>query len=156
MPGKPTWRKNPSQEPPDFKSYSSYENWSTDLTKWRKSQNSDIPDLRLIDFCLGRYDKTGQRIEFNRALELRMEKVWRLVEVEITFDEFFSCLEPKRLLTTPQRKAEAERNYNNFENWSRKHPDLGLSEKWSELRKRERNLLIFSVAKLWSETVDGF
>merc|ERR1712015_156532 len=98
----------------------------------------------------------GQHMEFNRTLEKRMEKVCKSVEVHITYDEFFKCLELKWLLTTPQRKAEAERKFNNFESWVREHPSLGLSEKWCELRKRERNLLIFGVAKLWSETVEVF
>ena len=156
MPAKPAWCKNPTQDPPDFKSYTNFDSWFTDLLKWKKSQNSDIPDLWLIDFCVGRYEKSNQHIEFNRALEQRMERVCRKVEIDITFEEFFSCLEQKWLLTEPQRKAEAERKFSEFESWAKRYPDMGLSEKWSELRKRERNLLLFGVTKLWNETVEVF
>ena len=74
MPAKPSWCKNPTQEPPDFKSYTSFDSWFTDLLKWKKSQNCEIPDLWLIDFCVGKYAKTNQHREFNRALEQRTEK----------------------------------------------------------------------------------
>ena len=59
MPVKPPHCKNPTQDPPDFKLYDSYDSWSTDLVKWRKFQNCEIPDLWLIDFCLGKYEKNG-------------------------------------------------------------------------------------------------